>query len=373
MRVLELELEGFRALETQRIELPGGTSLFTGANAQGKTSVLEAVYLLTGAPSFRTRHDRELIRFDGEAARISALVMSGGREQRIELLYRRGLARRIRRNGLRTTGTELGETMRAVFFGPEELQLVRGGPGPRRQLIDRAIAQLRPGYGKRMEEYRRILEQKRAILKNWREKRSLLEPLEEYSSALCAASAHIIRARGSYVRRLAQEAGRIHAGFTGGREKLCLRYRSEGGGEDPEAPVREIYARLMERQRELRRAELESGMALIGAHRDELDIELSDSPARVYASQGQARTAAVSLKLAERDILEAETGESPVLLLDDVLSELDAERRHYILNRLDGGQVLVTSCGEHSWAPALYRVRAGRVTRQEEEDGSVPG
>ncbi|MDO4749383.1 MAG: DNA replication/repair protein RecF [Eubacteriales bacterium] len=361
MRIIELETEGFRMLADQKIEFCEGTNIILGANAQGKTTLLEAAYLMTGAPSFRARYDRELIRFDGDMTIIRGKVESGGREQKIELRIRRGTGRRSFRNGVKSSSAELGDVLRAVIFSPDDLQLVRGGPGLRRQQIDRAIGQLRPGYARRLTEYERVLEQKRAILRGWHEKASLLEMLEEYSAALCAASVHIIRARASYVRRLGEEAGRIHGEFTDKREELRLRYRCGAGIEDAEAPAREIYEKLYTRQAELRQAELDSGLCLVGAHRDEMEIEVSGREARAYASQGQARTAAISVKLAEREILEKETEESPILLLDDVLSELDAGRRSYLLHRLGGSQTLITSCEETELGPARYYLKGGKV------------
>lgn len=367
MQVLWVETENFRLLEPERVELDAGVNVITGSNAQGKTTLLEAVYLLTGMKSFRTFYDRELIAFDKGEARLSGLVKAAGREQKIEIRLARGRSRQLRRNGVKTSPGEMRENLKAILFSPDDLGIVRGSASSRRRLMDTAISQLRPGYAALISDFNRLYENKNRILKDWREKPSLLDALDDFSENLCRCSAKIIRYRASFAARLAAEAAPVQREFSGGTEELGIDYSTVSTVEDPTAPEGEIYAAVAERQRQLRRAELEAGSCLVGAHKDDLVFTINGTDARSYASQGQARTAALSVKLAEREIFLSETGEIPVLLLDDVLSELDAARQEFVLNRISGGQTLVTSCE----AGSVSRLLKGRVLTVEK--GRVTG
>lgn len=361
MQVNSLSTEGFRLLETQTLGFAPGINVITGENAQGKTTVLEAVYLLTGVRSFRARYDKELISFDRDAAFVSGDITANGREQKIELRFARGSARRLLCNGSRRSPSELSDALKAVIFSPDDLELVRGGAALRRRMMDAAISQLRPGYISLLSDYQKTLENKNRILKDWREKPDLLDALDEFSYTLCALSAKLIRYRASFVRRFSALAGSVHADFSGGREELTMRYDTVSTVTDPTAAESAVSEEIWARQRTLRTAEIESGQCLVGAHKDELLISINGSEAKTYASQGQTRTAAISMKLAERELFLQDTGESPVLLLDDVLSELDAARQEYVLNRIGGGQTLITSCE----AETVSRLAAGRVIRME--------
>jgi DNA replication and repair protein RecF len=357
MTVYSVETENFRCLKSQRIELDAGVNVLSGSNAQGKTSVLEALYILTGARSFRTRFDRELIAFERDEAKVAANFHARGRDHQAEILFARGRSRLIRRNGVKSSSSELGEGLTAVLFCPDDLFLVRGGAAGRRRLLDMAIGQLRPGYAAVLTEYGRLYEHKTRILRDWHDKPSLLEALDEFSDALCLASARLIRYRAAFSARLAAAATPIHREFSGGGEELSLRYVTVSTVTDPAVPVADLYKQVLTRQKELRRAELDAGQCLVGAHKDDIEILIDGRDARSFASQGQTRTAALSVKLAERELLLSETGEHPVLLLDDVLSELDPHRQEFVLNRIGGGQTVVTCCEEEQ----IERLIGGRV------------
>ena len=357
MLVRWVETEHFRLLEPGRVELSEGVNVITGANAQGKTTLLEAVYLLTGMKSFRTFYDRELIAFEKEEGSVSGLIEAAGREQKIELRLIRGHSRQLRRNGVKVSPGEMRENLKAILFSPDDLGMVRGSASARRRLMDTAISQLRPGYASLLSDFNRLYENKTRILKDWREKPSLLEALDDFSENLCRCSARIIRYRASFAQKLAVAATPIQREFSGGTEELGVGYSTVSTVEDPTAPEKAIYAAVSERQRQLRQAELDAGQCLVGAHKDDLVFTINGADARSYASQGQARTTALSVKLAEREIFLTETEEIPVLLLDDVLSELDAERQEFVLNRIGGGQTLVTSCE----AQSVSRLLKGRV------------
>ena len=357
MIVRRIALSGFRNYDEETAEFDPAVNVIAGENAQGKTNLLEAVWLLTGAHSFRTRFDRELIGHECDRAGLLADVESGGRDQTISMTFRRGQRRAITVNAVKTLSSELAGTMTAVLFSPDDLYLVREGAAVRRRLMDTAIAQLRPGYAAMLRDYNRLYENKSHILRDWREKPSLLEPLDEFSDGMARLSARMIRYRAAFTQRLEEAARDIHRDFSGGREELGLRYTTVSTVTNPRASASDIYYEICAHQAAHRQAELDSGQCLTGIHKDDMEIWLDGRLARPYASQGQTRTAALSIKLAEREMFLAETGEYPVLLLDDVLSELDAGRQEYVLNRIGGGQTLITCCEDGS----ISRRTGGRV------------
>ena len=341
---VQIALNGWRNYAFATAEFSPGTNVITGENAQGKTNLLEAVYLLTGGKSFRTRFDRELIGFGYTSAEVLADVYAFGREQTVRVVLRQGQRKQIWQNGVKKTAAELAGNFAAVLFCPDDLNIIRDGPAARRRMMDMAISQLRPKYGALLAEYSRLYDQKSAILRDWHEKPSLLDTLDDFSDQMCRVSAKLIRYRAAYASRLNIAAAPIHADFSGGRDKLALAYRTVSTVTDALGTEKEIYYALCDHQEQHRRAELDSGQCLTGAHKDDLLIDINGQPARAFASQGQTRTAALSLKLAEREIFHDEFDEYPVLMLDDVLSELDAQRQAFVLNRIGGGQTLITCC-----------------------------
>ena len=344
MRIDTLTLRGYRNYADATVRFDGAVNVISGRNAQGKTNLLEAAFLLSGGRSFRTRLDRELIGFSEDFSSVNADVFSGGRAQQIEIILRRGGKKTVTINRVRAAASELGGVINTVLFCPDDLNLLRDGPAARRRLMDLAICQLRPGYARLLADYNRLYENKTRILRDYRENPAMLDTLDEFSDGLARASAKIIRYRASFALRLAAAAAPIHRDFSGADEALGAEYRTVSTVTDPTAAEQTLYAQICEHQRLHRAAELASGSCLTGAHKDDLEITVNGRSARSYASQGQTRTAALSLKLAEREIFLAETGEYPVLLLDDVLSELDAQRQDFVLNRIGGGQTLITCC-----------------------------
>ena len=350
MRIDLLTLRGYRNYTDAAVRFDAAVNVISGRNAQGKTNLLEAAYLLSGGRSFRTRFDRELIGFSEEFATVEADVNSGGRDQHAAITLRRGGKKTVTINRVRAAASELSGVLNTVLFCPDDLNLLRDGPAARRRLMDLAICQLRPGYARLLSDYGRLYENKTRILRDYRENPAMLDTLDEFSDGLARASARIIRYRASFARRLAEAAAPIHLDFSGADEALGAEYRTVSTVTDPTAAEQTIYAQICEHQKNHRAAELASGSCLTGAHKDDLEITINGRSARSFASQGQTRTAALSLKLAEREIFLAETGEYPVLLLDDVLSELDARRQDFVLNRIGGGQTLITCCEDEQIA-----------------------
>ena len=352
-----IALNGFRNYDFETVDFIDGTNVISGRNAQGKTNLLEAVYMLSCGRSFRTRFDRELVGFDFSSAEILADVFSHDREQTINIKLQPGQAKKISVNSVKKSAGELSQVVNAVLFCPDDLNMIKEGAAVRRRLMDNAISQIRPRYAQYLSEFNRLYEHKTRILKDWRDKPSLLDTLDEFSEGMCRASAQLIRYRASFVQRLKEAAAPIHREFSGNGEELGMEYKTVSSVKDPFASVKEIYYDICEHQERHRQAELDSAQCLTGAHKDDLEIYINGRSARSFASQGQTRTAALSVKLAEREIFLAETGEYPILLLDDVLSELDEKRQEFVLNRIGGGQTLISCCEDEG----ISRRTGGKV------------
>lgn len=344
MRINRIALNGFRNYEFESANFESGTNVISGQNAQGKTNLLESVYMLSCGRSFRTRFDRELVGFEYSSADILADVFSHEREQTVNIRLRPGQPKKILVNGVKKAAGELSGVVNVVLFCPDDLNLIKEGAAERRRLMDNAISQIRPRYAEFLSDFNRLYEHKLRILKDWHEKPSLLDTLDEFSDGICRATAQLIRYRASFVARLNEAAPPIHREFSGEGETLDIKYSTVSTVRDVFASAKEIYYDVCEHQERHRQAELDSAQCLTGAHKDDLEISINGRSARSFASQGQTRTAALSIKLAEREIFLAETGEYPILLLDDVLSELDVKRQEFVLNRIGGGQTLITCC-----------------------------
>ena len=361
-----LKLERFRNYNRLEVEFDPRVNLIYGDNAQGKTNLLEAVAYLSSARSHRTRFDRELIMLGENDAVVESGISSRNRDFVLKAQLARGRTRRLWSNGVKLkTAGELAGILTTVLFCPEDLYLIREGGAARRRFMDGAICQLRPRYAQALAEYNRLYDHKVRILRDWPENPSLLETLDDFNLRLCQTGALIIHYRAHFIRRLQEEAPAIHQDFSGGRERLELAYQTVSTVRDCFAPAKEIFGWLTEHQESRRRAELDSRQCLSGPHKDDLAVLLDGQSAKTYGSQGQTRTAALSLKLAQREIFFQETEEYPVLLLDDVLSELDPKRQSFVLNRIQGGQILITCCEEEKLegleGGRTFHVQGGRL------------
>ena len=366
MVVNELTLVGFRNYKKVTARFADGVNVICGRNAQGKTNLIEAVFYLAAGRSLRSTADRDMINFKQEKAEIKASVISAEREQTIEAKLIRGKRRELFANGAKLkNASELSGRLTAVEFGPDDLDMIKGGAAIRRKLMDNCLSQLRPGYLKALTEYNRLYEHKTRILKDNNEKPSLLDLLDDFNYQLAKQSAKLIYYRSAFSGGMSRRASIIHGEFTEGAETLTINYKTVGGMSVADKKPEEILPGLLEHQREHRDSELRTGLCLSGAHKDDLEIEINGASARKYASQGQVRTASISIKLAERDIHYDDRGEYPVLLLDDVLSELDSSRQSYILSKITNGQVLITCCDEdiaaRSSGNAVLRVNNGEL------------
>ena len=346
MNLQEMNLRSFRNYEEVRLTFEPGVNLIVGDNAQGKTNLLEAISYLGSGKSFRALKTSEMIRFGADFAEIQGTVFSQERQQELRyLLFAGSRPRQIFRNGAKKkSAADLVGVLPTVLFCPEDLMILKMGSSQRRRFGDLALCGLRPNYDAALAEYHRILYQKSRILKDHFENPAVLAILPEYNTRLCQVGALLISYRARFYDSLGKAAAKFHSQFSGGAEEFALQYKTVSTVTDPFAPVSQLTQELLDHLDRHYRAELETAQCLTGPHKDDFTVTLSGIDLKAYGSQGQTRTAAISLKLAQRELMGREWGEEPVLLLDDVLSELDPGRQDFVLNQIVSGQVFITCC-----------------------------
>ena len=346
MRLDGIHLRDFRNYQDTALEFAPGVNLIVGDNAQGKTNLLEAIAYLGSGKSFRALKTGEMIRFGADFADLEGSVHSQQRQQSLRwVLFAGSRPRQIWQNGVKKkTAGEIAGVLPTVLFCPEDLMVLKTGSAQRRRLGDHALCQLRPNYDAALTEYNRILDQKSRILKDHFENPAMLDILPEYNLRLCQVGALLISYRVRFYDSLGKAAAKYHGQFSGFAEEFSLTYKTVSTVTDPFAPVAELTSQLQEHLQSHYRAELETASCLTGPHKDDFSVSLSGIDLKSYGSQGQTRTAAISLKLAQRELMGREWGEEPVLLLDDVLSELDPGRQDFVLNQIVSGQVFITCC-----------------------------
>ena len=358
MNIEHLTLRDFRNYASAELPLAPGVNVFCGENAQGKTNILEAVGLLSTMRLFRSGQKRDAIRFGAPQAEAEAQFFAEKRDMTIRAVIPSSGRVQLTVNGVRQKRLSDGAgILRSVLFCPEDLMLIREGAAARRRFMDIALSQLRPNYARYLAEYARLHENKIRILRDSEEKPSLLDTLDDFSFRMSMIGGHIVRYRAYYLRAVMQKARGIHASISGRDEQLDYVYRTVSTVTDPFASAKDIGTQLWEHACTHRAAEIAAKSCLSGPHKDDLELTIGGKSAKAFGSQGQVRTCALSLKLAERDMFFDDSGEYPVLLLDDVLSELDAKRQDFVLNRIENGQVLITCCEPEK----LAQVEGGRL------------
>jgi DNA replication and repair protein RecF len=400
MHLAHLSITSFRNYVRSELDFPGSITVVQGANAQGKTNLLEAVYYLATAESPRTSSDRELINWLANEEHPPFARLEGGirgsdslRDLSIVLLYAPDrLQKEIRINGVKRRTLDLVGQLKVVLFMPEDIDLIAGSPEARRRYLDSAISQIDRPYARSLHEYNRVLVQRNSLLRQLRERPGDPKQLEFWDERLTEQGSRLVASRLDAVTRLDELVQDIHPRLTGGSERLHLVYRSslpldgadgllqhrqlplEAAGGDVDslptvapssASVKALFRQqLKDRQGE----EIDRGMTLSGPHRDDLRFLVGGVDMCTYGSRGQQRTIAVSLKLAELEFIRSETGEEPILLLDDVMSELDEERRQYLMDAVHGDQqAIITTTDLDSFTPAflrqatVWRVQEGRI------------
>lgn len=341
MVINRLSVKDYRNIENIEIMPSENINIIFGENAQGKTNLLESIWLFTGCKSFRTKKDSELLGIDKGFAKNEIDFFAKGREQNAILYIDK--KRTAMKNGitLKSPAELIGEFY-AVIFSPAHLSLIKDGPVFRRKFLDTALCQLKPHYAKGLAKYTHTLEQRNALLKDIQYHSELYDTLDVWDDKISSYGAAVVSERIKYSQLLKEHSKNIYDGLSAGNEELSVEYMNNTGlySSDPY----EIKDFLMKRLRETRRDDIFNKITGVGPQRDDLIIKINGLPARSFGSQGQQRSCALALKLGEANIIKEITGEEPIILLDDVMSELDVKRQDYILNHIDKRQVFITCC-----------------------------
>lgn len=339
MRVRHLELTNFRNYIRQELDFADGVNVIYGDNAQGKTNILEAVSFFATGKSVRTRRDAELIKHDEPTAKICMEFSDSERENVLEAEFFRGMRKKISANGvLLRKNSELIRRFNVVYFGPEYMGLVKDGPGVRRKNLDILISQIKPGYVSALADLRKIIESKNALLRMDNPNVTMLGIMND---KLASISADVIANRMTYLRKIEGFASEIQNDISVGCEALGIKYKC-CIGDATDMSVKDIERAVRIKIDEAQKREMRMCEAIVGPHREDVEYTVNGYDAKLYASQGQQKTIVMSQKLAEVRLINDETGEVPVLLLDDIMSELDKNRREYILKSVNNIQILIT-------------------------------
>ncbi len=350
MKLEKLRLKDYRNIEKLTIEPLDGVNIIYGDNAQGKTNLVEAIYLLTGQKSFRQSRESDYIRFGQEFARIEADFYGGGRSQKATLTFGAG-KKAATLNEVPLTPSELTGRFFAVVFSPTELALVKEGPSERRAFLDSAISQVMPRYLKTLASFGRASAQRNSLLSDMSRHPGMEDLLDVWDKSFAKLAYSLINARCRYIARLSPKASEIYEGISAGREQLSVAYQCTIPGEWQSLAIGPEQGEqlILEALQNARREDIRCGYTTIGPQRDDLELLINGSSARSFGSQGQQRSCALTLKLAECAIIEEVSGEKPIVLLDDVLSELDKKRRDYFLSGLHQGQIFITCCDRNGF------------------------
>lgn len=347
MQITRLLLQDFRNYGHQEIRFSGGTNVFFGPNGAGKTNLIEAIYYLSTGRSFRTSRDKDLVKWNASGFYISADLELYGKSKRFAVNYSLDGSKRVAVDGKRVLRRQDGSAwLNAVVFSPQDLYIVKGPPSARRGFLDLLISRVSKTYARELWEYSRALNQRNALLRSGEGREEIYTIWED---KLATAGSRLVGERRRFLAEVSESASRYYGILVSGLEDLSMRYMVNCGDWEPhdlvgEAVGADLKALLLESLARNRAKEKRLGNTIVGPHRDDIALLVNAKDARVFGSQGQQRTAALSLRLAEVDLLTRTTGEPPILLLDDVISELDELRRSQLLGKaFSGGQVLITT------------------------------
>ena len=375
MYVTRLATRNFRNLADTEIFPCDGVNVIYGDNAQGKTNLLEGLWLLTGGHSFRGAKDAELPKIIGPegkntpAASLALDFFTEERPQKAILNIENGRRSSVINGVQKKTGSALVGKVRAVIFSPEHLLLVKEGPQRRRSFIDGALCQIKPVYAGMLSAYNRALLQRNALLKDLYRFPELRDTLEVWDARLVKLGALVMAERKAYTKKLAPQAAAIYEGISKGREDFSVVYTPSIKSLEEDFTTSQAEEAFLDELRRVISSDIKAGFTSYGPHRDDLDIFLNDLSARSFGSQGQQRSAVLALKLAEAETLANISGETPIVLLDDVMSELDQSRQDYLLNHLHGRQVFITCCSPETVGlqetGKRFHIEAGTVTPED--------
>ncbi len=341
MTVNSVKIKNFRNIANLSFTADNGVNVIYGENAQGKTNILESIWLFTGCKSFRGSKDNELIKFNEDFAKINLEFSDNSREKKSEIIIT-DKKKNAFLNGvsLRSTAELIG-SFYAVIFSPVHLSLIKDGPAARRKFLDTALCQLKPSYAQNLAGYKRTLIQRNALLKDLHLNSQLYDMLDTWDDQLARYSACVIKERLNYIDLLSEYSKDIYSGISENKENFSVFY-SKNISKD--FSVKDIYLSETENLKNSRKEDIFSKTTTVGPHRDDLEILINNVSVRSFGSQGQQRSCALALKLGESEIIKKVTGETPVALLDDVMSELDEKRQDYVLNHINDRQVFLTCC-----------------------------
>ena len=335
MIIKSLELKNYRNYDELSMNFASGTNLLYGDNAQGKTNILESIYLSATTKSHRGNKDRELIKFEENEAHIRIHFEKQGIDHQLDMHLKKNKAKgvAIDKIPIRRSSDLLGQ-IPVILFSPEDLKIVKNGPSERRKFLDIELSQMERLYLYQLTNYNKILMQRNNLLKQIRFQNNLIETLEAWDIQLVKYGSEIIRYREKFIKHLGKVCQNIHNKLTGGKEKILLEYDRDVGYDN--------YLTELEKKRQ---KDLKYSTTTVGPHRDDISFIVNGIDIRKYGSQGQQRTAALSLKLSDIYIVKRKIKDTPVLLLDDVLSELDSSRQNYLLDSISDIQTLITCTG----------------------------
>ncbi len=346
MILKSLELDNYRNYEHLLIEFDKGTNILTGENAQGKTNILEAIYLCSTTKSHRGNKDSEIIKFDSEESHLRTIIDKKDENVRIDMHLRSGKSKIIAFNMEKLKKTsELIGILNVVLFSPEDLNIIKGGPSYRRSFIDMQICRLDSSYVFNLSNYNKIIDQRNKLLKDIYFQPALRETLFIWDSQLQSYGSQVIKRRKEFIDELNGIVKEIHYKLTGQKEFLTIKYEPDTEEDKIEEALKENAER-----------DLKSKATSSGPHRDDYVININGMDARKFGSQGQQRTAALSLKLAEIEIIRKNTNDNPIFLLDDVLSELDSNRQNMLLDSISNIQTIITCTGLDDFVNERFKI-----------------
>lgn len=351
--VLEkIEYENYRNLKKGAFYPDREINVIYGDNAQGKTNLIEAIWLFTGKRSFRGTKDNQLININNQnqTAVLKSEFYSGDRKQKGEIIITNKRLASINDINL-SSASGLSEKFTAVLFSPADMDLIKEGPVVRRKFLDNAISSVRPKYEKILAAYNRAVAQRNSILKDVAFHRELEFMLDVYEERISKSGSYLISQRKKYIEALMEYIVDIYGGISSNKEKISLKYKCTAGGGSEE----EILSKL----KQSRMQDTVTATTNIGPHRDDMEFFINSLPLKIFGSQGQRRSAVVSLKLSEAEILKKYTGEQPIAILDDVMSELDLSRQDYLLNHIKGWQVFITCCDPNT----IKTLNSGKILK----------
>lgn len=366
MRVDNILINNYRNIKELEFTPDKGINVIYGQNAQGKTNLIESIWLFSGFRSFRGSKDNDLINFDSDFLKNEICFYGGGREQNAKIIISRNQKKILLNSVPLTASSKLIGNFNCIVFSPSYLSIVKGNPSERRKFIDSALCQIKPSYAKLINEYNKTLIQRNSFIKELKCSGKNKEFLDIWNEQLAEKSALIVNDRIQYIKRLAEASEKIYGGLSSEKEELTIHYKLKVSSNRYETLSENITAdNILRLFKQTENSDIQSGSTNIGAHRDEIEININGISAKYFGSQGQQRSCALSLKLGEAQILKDITGEVPVALLDDVMSELDELRQDYILNHIKDWQVFITCCDPNTvlrlYSGKAFEIKQGRI------------